>query len=276
MNVLVIGGAGFIGSNLIKALVKEGHRVLSIDNYLTGSLVNHHRGAQYREMCAYKINGLDFNADVVFHLGEYSRVEQSDIEPWKCLKNTYRTLPAVLEYCSMQDAKLIYSGSSTKFSEASNPYIIAKYLNTNLVQAICDQYGIRYAITYFYNVYGQNEISEGPYATVVAKFLNAHKQANEVVITGNGEQRRHFTHVDDIVDGLILVSDEGQGDGYGIGSDESFSIRELADLIGVKYQFAPDKPSNRKQSHLMTEKTEALGWKASRSLIDYINKKIGG
>lgn len=276
MNILVIGGAGFIGSNLIAELLGHGHDVLSVDNYLTGSESNNHAEADYIYACASILPDLNYNADVVFHLGEYSRVEQSDVEPWTCLKNTYRTLPSVLEYCAMRQAKLIYSGSSTKFSEASNPYIVAKQLNTTLVQSICEQYGIRYAITYFYNVYGPNEIESGPYATVVAKFLMAKRQGQRVMLTGTGEQRRHFTHVDDIVNGLITIADDGYGDGYGIGSEEAYSIKELADMIGLSYGYAPDKPSNRKECLLVTEKTKALGWKSHRKLGTYIKAQIGG
>lgn len=270
MNVLVIGGAGFIGSNLIGSLLNEGHSVLSLDNYLTGSEANHHGGAVYIYGCAGDVATLQFDADLVFHLGEFSRVEQSDVEPWTCLANTIRTLPSVLQYCHERKAKLIYSGSSTKFSEVKNPYILAKRLNTELVHELCQQYAIPYAITYFYNVYGPGEIASGKYATVVAKFIEAKQHGKEITITGDGHQRRHFTHVDDIVNGLIIVANGGDGDGYGIGADEAVSILELAVAIGVRYRFVDDKPSNRKDSMLMTEKTRHLGWKPTKDLFEYI------
>lgn len=276
MNVLVIGGAGFIGSNLISELLDLGNYVVSLDNYLIGTKANHNEGAEYVFGCAGMLPNLDYDADIVFHLGEYSRVEKSDLEPWICLKNTYATLPSVLEYCQKKNAKLIYSGSSTKFSQATNPYILAKKLNTQLVRGICDQYGIDYAITYFYNVYGDNEIAQGPYATVIAKFLKAKQEDKTVLVTGDGTQRRHFTHVNDIVSGLIMVADEGHGDEYGIGSDESFSILELVQMIGVSYQLTNDKPSNRKDSSLMTGKTIDLGWQAKHRLADYIGEKLRG
>ncbi|MFZ4771742.1 MAG: NAD-dependent epimerase/dehydratase family protein [Ferruginibacter sp.] len=276
MKVIVIGGAGFIGSNLIPELLNNGHDVLSIDNYLTGSEKNHCFGADYIYGCASTLPYINYKADIVFHLGEYSRVEQSDIEPWICLKNTYKTLPSVLEYCAINKSKLIYSGSSTKFSDVSNPYIVSKQLNTILVKSICEQYGIEYAITYFYNVYGKNEIGTGLYATVVAKFLIAKKQGSRVMLTGTGEQRRNFTHIDDIVDGLIIVANKGYGDDYGIGAENSYSIKELADIIGLQYGYEPDKPSNRKESILVTKKTNELGWKACRDLKEYVEKKMAG
>lgn len=271
MNIIVIGGSGFIGSNLIKELSKYGYSIISIDNYLTGTVENHHDNVSYLSKDASYINELDFNADIVFHLGEYSRVEQSDEEPWLCLRNTYQTLPSVLEYCYKKKAKLVYSGSSTKFSEKSNPYIVAKKFNTELVKLMCEQYSMDYAITYFYNAYGNNEISTGKYATVVAKFIQAKKENRQVKITGNGKQKRHFTHVEDIVNGLIKVAFKGYGDNYGIGSPESISIIELATIIGVDYVLSDDKNSNRKLTELRTEKTIELGWKAKHSIFEYLS-----
>lgn len=276
MKIIVIGGAGFVGSHLIDRLIDEQHEVTCIDNFLSGSENNLNPGAVTYMMSADEINELTQPVDIVFHLGEYSRVEQSDLEPWLCLENTYRTLPAVLRFCSSNNAKLIYSGSSTKFSEATNPYILAKKLNTELVKGICTQYGIEFAITYFYNVYGGAEIEEGRYATVVAKFLKAKRDGHPVAITGDGSQRRHFTHIDDIVNGLMAVADKGNGDGYGIGSEDSVSILELANMIGLDYVFRPDSLSNRKDSALMTEKTKELGWESTASLKDYIEAKING
>lgn len=209
----------------------------------------------------------------MFHLGEFSRVEQSDHEPWNCLANSYATIPSVLRYCHEQGAKLIYSGSSTKFTEARSPYIVAKRLNTELVREICEQYAIPYVITYFYNVYGPGEIAQGKYATVVGKFANAKRNGKTVEITGNGQQRRHFTHVYDVVKALLMVANKGHGDGYGIGSEDEFSIIELASMIGVKYVLTNDRQSNRKQSVLYTEKIRELGWYTKHSLSEYLKKK---
>ena len=270
MKALVIGGAGFIGSNLIKALLQQGHKVVSLDNYLSGTPENHHAGASYVYGCASCVHELSVQADVVFHLGEYSRVEQSDDEPWTCLSNTYATIPSVLRYCHEQRAKLIYSGSSTKFSAAQSPYVVAKRLNTELVMLLCEQFSIPYAITYFYNVYGPGEISQGRYATVVAKFIHAAINGLAVDITGSGRQRRHFTHVDDVVSALLLICEKGHGDGYGIGADEDLSIIELANRLGLPYRLTDDKPSNRLSSVLITDKTKALGWSAKTSLTDYL------
>lgn len=270
---LVIGGAGFIGSNLCKALLEKGHEVYSLDNYSTGTKSNHVPGAHYKTGSAQSINeySMPDRVDYVFHLGEYSRVEQSVDEPFTAIENICTTLIPVIKYCHKAGAKLIYSGSSTKFGNSDSPYSIAKESNTWLVKRLCEYFGIRYCITYFYNVYGENEIKTGKYATVVAKFIEQKNTNNNVCVNYPGTQKRNFTHVSDIVDGIIMVAENGDGDLYGIGSDESFSIIELAQMIGVEFHFGPAKQGNRTWSVLMTEKTKELGWSAKTRLVDYIN-----
>jgi UDP-glucose 4-epimerase len=276
MNILVIGGAGFIGSNLCERLVRDGHIVVSLDNYSTGKKENHVNGATYIYGECADILNIDpiENVDIIFHLGEYSRVEQSLNEQHKAISNIYSTIPFVLEYCRRKNAKLIYSGSSTKFSDASSPYIVAKKLNTELVKHYCESNNINYVITYFYNVYGKNEISEGLYSTVIAKFLNKKRSGEKVYITSPGTQRRNFTHINDIIDALIIIANNGYGDNYGIGSDESFSIIELAGIIGIQYELKPNSTANRINSELMCDNTKILGWYAKESLIKYIEDHI--
>lgn len=271
-NALVIGGAGFIGSNLCAHLLLEGVNVYSLDNYSTGLKANHVDGVMYKQGNAIQINkySMSDQVNVVFHLGEYSRVEQSVLEPFKAMYGICGTIIPVIEYCKRVNAKLIYSASSTRYGDSLSPYSISKTINAQTVQSFCEYFGIDYAITYFYNVYGPNEIAEGKYATVVAKFLKAQKEKTKVVITSPGIQRRNFTHVEDIVKGLYMVASNGSGDGYGIGSPESLSIIELANKIGVTWSLGGHAKGNRSQSSLVIEKTQALGWKAMKSLDDYI------
>lgn len=270
--ILVIGGAGFVGSNLCRFLIEQGELVYSLDNYSTGSECNHVDGVKYKKGDAKNINSISMvgNVDIVYHLGEYSRVEQSYSEPFYAASNIIQGIVPVIEYCHRNKAKLIYSGSSTKFGDASSPYSITKASNTITVDGLCSILGIEYAITYFYNVYGPGEIECGKYATVVAKFLMAYNEGEKVVINSGGNQSRNFTHVDDIVRGLLIVGKQGHGDGYGIGSDESFSIKELAEMIGVEYSLGGDVKGNRHSSSLITEKTKSLGWSCRYRLQDYL------
>ena len=133
-----------------------------------------------------------------------------------------------------------------------------------------------YVIIYFYNVYGGLEISHGKYATVVGKFSALFMEGSESLpVVLPGEQKRNFTHIDAIVTGIIISATYGQGDGYGIGSDEAFSINELADMFKLKKEYLPERKGNRMSAPVKTEKLKSLGWSAKRSLEKYIEKIVG-
>jgi len=277
--ILVTGGAGFVGSNLCERLVKDGLcDVYSLDNYFTGSTDNHILGVEYIKGNTVDIAKLiDFSPDIIYHLGEYSRVEQSfdDIEKvWQFNKDgTF----AVLEFVRKTGAKLVYAGSSTKFGDGglgrdASPYAWSKSTNTQLVQNYSTWFGISYAITYFYNVYGKREISTGRYATLIALFKEKMKNEEPLTIVNPGTQKRNFTHIDDIIDGLILVGESGEGDEFGIGSPEAYSILEIAQMFGGEIQMLPERKGNRMTADVLTKKTEALGWRATRNIKDYIKE----
>ncbi|WP_066350171.1 NAD-dependent epimerase/dehydratase family protein [Aliarcobacter skirrowii] len=275
--ILVTGGAGFVGSNLCERLAQnKNNEVYSLDNYFTGSKENHVRNVTYIEGSSANIDSLvKFTPDIIYHLGEYSRVEQSfeDIEKvWEYNKNG---IFAVLEFVRKTGAKIVYAGSSTKFGDGGlgrnqSPYAWSKATNTELVQNYGAWYNISYAITYFYNVYGKREISTGKYATLIALFKERMKNKEDLTIVSPGTQKRNFTHIDDIVDGLILVGENGYGDEFGIGSPESFTILEIAEMFGGTIKMLPERRGNRMTADVMTTKTEALGWSAKRNIKDYI------
>ncbi len=274
--ILVTGGAGFIGSHLCERLVKDGHKVISLDNYFTGSKENHIEGVEYREGYTKDIEKhIPEKLDLIYHLGEYSRVLTSfeDIE----LVHDYNTIGtfAVLEFCRKKKIKLIYAGSSTKFGDDlggrnNSPYAWTKATNTELVKNYGEWFDMQFAITYFYNVYGGRELSEGKYATVVGIFARKHKNKEPLTVVSPGTQKRAFTHINDIVDGLALVGEKGEGDGYCIGSSEGHSILELAELFGGEIEMLPAKKGDRMVSAADFSKTQDLGWEAKHHLKDYI------
>jgi UDP-glucose 4-epimerase len=277
--ILVTGGAGFVGSNLCAKLNEfSGVRVVSLDNYFTGTVSNHIEGVEYIRGESANIDKLiDFTPDVIFHLGEYSRVEQSFDDIEKVIRFNLIGTSAVLEFVRKTGAKIIYAGSSTKFGDNgdgsdASPYGWSKSSNTNLVKNYGRWYNIDFAITYFYNVFGKNEISEGKYATLIALFANKVKNGMPLTVVKPGTQIRNFTHVDDIVEGLILVAKNGLGDGFGIGNSKSYTILEIAKLFKGKIIMLDERPGNRLTAPLVTEKTESLGWKTKNSLVDYIEK----
>jgi UDP-glucose 4-epimerase len=276
--ILVTGGAGFIGSNLCEALSKDpNNEVYSLDNYFTGSKDNHVHNVEYIEGDVCDISILvKFSPNIIYHLGEYSRVEQSfeDIEKvWKFNKIGIFSL---LEFVRKNNSKLIYSGSSTKFSNgqlgrSQSPYAWIKATNSELIVNYGNWYGISYAITYFYNVYGKREISSGKYATLIASFIEKMANGKPLTVVLPGQQKRNFTHIDDIIEGIILVGRYGHGDEFGIGNSKSYSILEIANLFGGEIKMLPERVGNRMMGDLITAKTESLGWTSRRNIEDYIN-----
>lgn len=285
--VLVTGGAGFVGSHLCEALVKE-NRVYSLDNYFTGNEKNHIEGVNYIKGDTRDISKLiDFTPDIIYHLGEYSRVEQSFDDMRKVYEYNKIGTFEVLEFVRKSGTKLVYAGSSTKFGDGgiarnTSPYAWSKATNTELVVNYGNWYGINYAITYFYNVYGKREISTGKYATLIALFNEKIKNDVALTIVKPGTQKRNFTHIDDIVNGLILVGENGYGDEFGIGSDEAFSVIEVAEMFlnmpinqaieEGRVVMLPERRGNRMTAEVVTEKTKALGWEPKGSLREYIKK----
>lgn len=275
--ILVTGGAGFVGSHLCERLAQDtNNEVYSLDNYFTGSEANHVPNVTYIKGDTVDIAKLvTFTPDMVYHLGEYSRVEQSfdDIETvWRYNKDG---IFAVLEFVRKAGCKILYAGSSTKFGDGgmgrtASPYAWTKATNTELVMNYGNWFNVPYAITYFYNVYGKREIATGKYATLIALLTEKMKAGEPLTIVSPGTQKRNFTHIDDIIDGLVLVGENGYGDEFGIGSPESFSIIEVAELFGGKIEMLPERKGNRMTADVMTKKTQALGWSPKRTLEDYI------
>jgi len=286
--ILVTGGAGFVGSHLCEKLVSVNNEVYSLDNYFTGSEKNHIDGVTYIKGDTKDIFKLiDFTPDIIYHLGEYSRVEQS-FEDMRIVYeyNKIGTFE-VLEFVRKRGSKLIYAGSSTKFGDGgiarnTSPYAWTKASNTELVINYGNWYGINYAITYFYNVYGEREIEEGKYATLIALFKNKIQKKEPLTIVSPGTQKRNFTYIKDIINGLILVGEDGYGDEFGIGSDEAFSVIEVAEMFldmniddAIKEDKAimlPERRGNRMNAEVITDKTKALGWKVNYNLKDWIDK----
>jgi UDP-glucose 4-epimerase len=279
INYLVTGGAGFVGSHLCERLYELGHSVTSLDNYFTGSVSNHISGVEYisgsTEEISYYLKDRQF--DIIFHLGEYSRVEQSFDDINLVYEYNIRGTQQVLEYVRHSKAKLIYAGSSTKFAHLTDGYVMSPYAwskatNTDLVKKYAEWYGIDYAITYFYNVYGKRELSRAQYGTLIAKYRDAMREGSRLPIVLPGTQLRNFTHIDDIVDALLLVAKYGEGDEYGIGNQTSYSVQEVAAMFGGPVDYHAPRRGNRMSAPVLTYKTQSLGWFATRSLPVYIEQ----
>lgn len=280
--VIVTGGAGLIGASLIELLLPK-HRVISLDNYFTGSEKNHIEGAEYVKGHTKDIESLLGNETphIIFHLGEYSRVEQSFADValvWDLnVEGTFR----VLEYWRKRGqadgrCKLVYAGSSTKFADGGlgrdqSPYAWMKASNTELVRNYGHWFHLSYAVTYFYNNYGPRELSGGPYASVIGRFKKQHEAGEPITVVSPGTQKRNFTHVEDTARALLVIGEKGEGAEYGIGSHESYSILEIAKMFGGDVVMLPERKGNRMESIIDTSRIEKeFGWKPKHTVREYI------
>jgi UDP-glucose 4-epimerase len=279
--ILVTGGAGFVGSHLCERLVGDGHQVISLDNYFTGSRENHIPGVDYRDGHTKDIGKLiPETPDLVYHLGEYSRTAVAMEEPAVVLDFNMAGTAAVLEFCRKRGCKLVYAGSSTKFADARedgiagsdlSPYTWSKAANTKLIANYGAWYGLTYATAYFYNVYGPRELS-GKYGTVVEIFKQAYLAGEPLKVNAPGTQRRIYTHVADTVAALVLIGEKGVGDEYGIASADDYATIDVAKLWSDNVEMRPHRKTSRPSAVVDTAKVKALGWEPTRSLKDYVEE----
>lgn len=277
---LVTGGAGFVGSHLCERLARDGYTVISLDNYFAGSEANHVSGVEYRRGHTKDIETLiPETPDVIYHLGEYSRVAVSLTEPELVWSLNMDGTFAVLEFWRKKKCKLVYAGSSTKGVGAREdgvmgrdlaPYTWMKAANTELVVNYGRWYDIPYAIVYFYNVYGPRERTIEEYGTVIETWRQATLKGESLKVRSPGTQERAFTHVLDTVDGIVLVGEQGEGDNFGIGTDETFSLMQVAEMFGGEIEMLPATKTTRASAEVDSTKTRALGWTPKYHLPEYI------
>ena len=281
--IVVTGGAGFIGSHLCERLVRDGHRVISLDNYFTGSKDNHVAGVEYREGHTKDIaKHITEKPDLIYHLGEYSRVHRSLEEPQMALDLNVSGTLGVLEFWRARGCKLVYAASSTK-SEAMqtvsgvlgrdlSPYTFSKALNAELVHDYGRWFSLPYAIVYFYNVYGPRERSRDAYGTVIETFRQNLLAGRPHEVNAPGTQTRSFTHVADAVEGIVLAGERGVGDGFNISANDVHAIREVAELFGGEVIMRPQTAVSRSSGTDDISKIEELGWKPRHTLREYIEE----
>lgn len=286
MNFIVTGGAGFIGTNLIKRLVKENHKVVSIDNYNTGKEDNHIEGATYikadiRTVIYEDILDKYFNGekiDVFYHLAALARIQPSFNIPLEYFEvngtGTYR----VVEFCKKNKIKLQYAGSSSHHSgKFKNPYTFSKDIGEEIVFLYQDLYGLKATVTRFYNVYGPHHLKEGGYCTLIGKWEKAYENNEPFIIYGTGLKRRDFTHVDDIIDALLLIQKKSKyGYVFELGYGKNWTIEEIFKKFKYgKVIYEDDKPGEAEMT-LCSDNlaNEILGWRPHRKIEDYIAKFI--
>ncbi len=279
---LVTGGAGFVGRHLIERLVQQfpDTQVISVDNYFTGTIENHVASDQVQYVTA---SSLDLNRiwdrrrlprpDVTFHLGEYSRIVQSFADVDDVWEFNIRGTKEVVTFCHEHSSLLVYAGSSSKFAsegaEHLSPYSWTKAKNIEYIRNFSTWFGLDYVISYFYNVYGPGQIGKGSYATVIGIFEAQAAAGKPLTVVEPGTQTRDFTHIDDIVDGLVLCYLHGEGDGYELGTSQDWPIIEVARMFSDDIEIIPARQGERTRGRADTSKARSIGWEPTRSLPDY-------
>jgi UDP-glucose 4-epimerase len=276
--ILVTGGAGHVGSHVVEMLVADpNNRVISLDNYFNGSEDNHIRGAEYRRGHTKDIDRLiPETPDIVYHLGEYARIATSFDDVHLVYDLNVLGTVAVVEFCrNRKVGKLVYAASSTKFAiegdgRHQNPYSFTKAMNVDLVNDFGRWYKLPYAICYFYNAFGPRERGEGKYATLIAKFQQQYLRGESFTVVAPGTQKRAFTYVKDLARGIILTAQKGSGDGYALGTTESFSVLQVAEAFGGPVRIVDGYPGREESTNDPTKARNELGWEPTVRLLDYI------
>ena len=279
MKVLVTGGAGFVGTNLIKQLLKEGHQVISVDNYHTGLKSNHQPGAQYVEFDIRNID--DYSSwgefDIVYHLAAIARIQPSFKEPYDYFTTNANATFKIAKYCSEKNIPLVFAGSSSHWSgKFKNPYTFSKDVSEEIIQLFQKHYGLKASIARFYNVYGPYHLKEGGYCTVIGKWEKCIEEQKPLTIYGNGNKRRDFTHIDDIVSALILINEkQAWGHMFELGRGKNYSIKEIASMFQTDIIYEDNKPGEADITLCTdTMAKEVLGWEAKLDISDYINNYL--
>lgn len=277
MKALVTGGAGFVGTNLIKRLLKDGHEVVSLDNYITGLTENEQDGCIYHSVDIRDAVDFDFfmeKPDVIFHLAALPRIQPSLKYPAITFEANVLGTMNILEWARKNNTPVVYAGSSSVHGgHYKNPYTFTKWQGEELCKLYSKIYDLPTSICRFYNVYGPHHLTEGEYCTVIGIFEKQYQNNEPLTITSDGEQRRDFTHVDDIVDGLMRCSEHFtfKGEEFEFGYGENFSINVIADSFDSSKEYIDERPGEVRET-LCTDKKahKLLGWKPKHNILDYI------
>jgi len=301
MKSIVTGGAGFIGSHLVDRLVELGHEVLVIDNESATchDQFYYNKAASYYkyDIAEYEaIRPLFNNVDYVFHLAAESRIQPSIENPLLCVRtNTVGT--SVILQCAREAGvkRVMYSSTSSAYGRKNipplvetmpedclNPYSVAKVAGEKMCKMYSDLFGLETIVFRYFNVYGDREPTKGQYAPVVGLFLRQSKAGQSLTIVGDGEQRRDFTHVDDIVqanlDAMRYVAQEGDeyfGTVFNVGTGINHSINEIAALISDNVTFIPPRIGESRFTKASINKiNKTFGWNPTKKIENYINDKL--
>ena len=254
--IIVTGGAGFVGSNLILYLInKTKFKIISIDNYSSGFKKNHikNKRVSYINSDTKNISSVLINS--IFHFGEFSRIYQSFVNMSQCINSNTIGTTAIFEFCLKHKIKLIYSATSATLGNKGtdsnlSPYAFTKAKNLELLENLKKWFNFKFEIIYFYNVYGPNQISTGKMATVIGIFEHCYRTKKPLTVVKPGNQSRRFTHISDTIDICYLAWKNNKCRHYSISNHKSYTILEVAKMFGSKIKFLPKRSGERYASAL--------------------------
>ena len=260
--IVVTGGAGFVGSNLIfKLLEHTKYKIVSIDNYSSGSIKNHFKSSRlkYIKDSSSNISKIlkkyKSNIHTIFHFGEFSRIYQSFLKMDECIKSNSIGSHAVFNFCLSNNIKLVYSATSASIGNKGkdknlSPYAFTKAKNLEMLENLKSWFNFKYEILYFYNVYGPKQISVGNMATVIGIFENQYKNNKPLTVVKPGSQSRRFTHIDDTIDACFYAWKKNKCRHYSISNKKSYTILEVAKMFNTKIKFVDARKGERYASAL--------------------------
>ncbi len=281
MRTLVTGGAGFVGTNLVKRLLQDGHDVVSIDNYSTGKKENHQEGCNYWNFDLSDRRNAVLERDeydVIFHLAALPRIVPSFKDPVATFTSGPVATINVLDRAKKNKIPVIYAGSSSCSGDVyANPYTFSKWQNEELCNLYSKLFDVPTTICRFYNVYGEYQTNEGAYCNVLGIFERKYRKDKPLTITGDGEQRRDFTYVGDIVDGLIRASQyksDSLSEEFELGNGKNYSINELAEAFGdYPKEYIDARPGEMRVTlNTDTRAGDLLGWKPKGDIVKFVKE----
>ena len=286
--IVVTGGAGFVGSNMINVLIKKTKfNIISIDDYSSGNKKNHllNKRIKYINSSTKNIskvlNKYKKNINSLFHFGEFARSYQSFLKMNECISSNTIGSHEVFNFCLSNKIKLIYSATSATIGNNGNdknlsPYAFTKAKNLEMLENLKRWFNFKFEIIYFYNVYGPRQICKGDMATVIGIFEDQFKNGKALTVVKPGSQSRRFTHIEDTVKACYFAWKKNNCSHYTISNKKSYTILKVAKMFGQKIKMLPSRRGERFASSLtsinLSNKVFKLFGKVN--LKDYINNIV--